>query len=401
MQLLAANNAQTVLASGINASATALTVATGKATLFPVPVANTSLFKLTLTDAATESVREIMHVTAVSGDTFTVVRAQEGTSARAWSANDIVANMVTAGTLNFFAQLDSPTFIGDPKAPTPAAGDADTSIATTGFVDTYFAKKDSPTFTGDPKAPTPAAGDNDTSIATTAFVTTAIAAVNKILIATTVYDSSGTWTPNAKTTMFKIREIGGGGAGGSAGANSGTTISVGSGGASGSYAEAIFTIVPTSSVVVSVGVGGTASISGGGGTGGTTSVGSLLICPGGGGGAVTQISTTTIASYSGQGAPGNTPTMASGVGGKVVALSRGQPGFNGLCFGTAQVPIAGFGAPSTFGGGGIQPGANVAPTAPISPGSGGAGTSTTTNQSAVLAAAGAVGKVIIEEYGSI
>jgi hypothetical protein len=32
----------------------------------------------------------------------------------------------------------------------------------------------SPTFTGDPKAPTPAAGDNDTSIATTAFVQTAV-----------------------------------------------------------------------------------------------------------------------------------------------------------------------------------------------------------------------------------
>jgi hypothetical protein len=34
----------------------------------------------------------------------------------------------------------------------------------------------SPTFTGDPKAPTPSPGDNDTSIATTAFVTAAIAA---------------------------------------------------------------------------------------------------------------------------------------------------------------------------------------------------------------------------------
>jgi hypothetical protein len=33
----------------------------------------------------------------------------------------------------------------------------------------------SPTFTGDPKAPTPTAGDSDTSIATTAFVTGAIA----------------------------------------------------------------------------------------------------------------------------------------------------------------------------------------------------------------------------------
>lgn len=35
---------------------------------------------------------------------------------------------------------------------------------------------DSPAFTGNPTAPTPAAGDNDTSIATTAFVKTALSA---------------------------------------------------------------------------------------------------------------------------------------------------------------------------------------------------------------------------------
>ncbi|WP_182422049.1 hypothetical protein [Aureimonas sp. ME7] len=35
---------------------------------------------------------------------------------------------------------------------------------------TNYATKASPTFTGDPKAPTPAPGDSDTSIATTAFV---------------------------------------------------------------------------------------------------------------------------------------------------------------------------------------------------------------------------------------
>src|SRR5262245_15115095 len=33
-----------------------------------------------------------------------------------------------------------------------------------------YAPINSPTFTGDPKAPTPATGDNDTSVATTAFV---------------------------------------------------------------------------------------------------------------------------------------------------------------------------------------------------------------------------------------
>jgi len=71
----------------------------------------------------------------------------------------------------------SPIFTGDPQAPTPAAADNDTSIATTAFVKTAiapYALVASPTFTGDPKAPTPAPGDNDTSIATTAFVVTAI-----------------------------------------------------------------------------------------------------------------------------------------------------------------------------------------------------------------------------------
>jgi hypothetical protein len=41
--------------------------------------------------------------------------------------------------------------------------------------DTSRAALASPIFTGDPKAPTPTAGDNDTSIATTAFVTAAVA----------------------------------------------------------------------------------------------------------------------------------------------------------------------------------------------------------------------------------
>jgi hypothetical protein len=131
------------------------------------------------------------------------------------------------------APTASPVFTGDPRAPTPTAGDADTSIATTAFVasaistagGTYqpldadltslagasatgaiyyrsaantwgpitvggnltfaggtlnaavgtsdlasYAPLASPTFTGDPKAPTPATADNDTSVATTAFV---------------------------------------------------------------------------------------------------------------------------------------------------------------------------------------------------------------------------------------
>ena len=99
--LLAANNAQSVLAAGISSSATTMTLNTGTGALFPAPVSGTSFFKLTLIDAATGQISEIVHVTARTGDTLTIVRAQEGTLARAWSVNDIAANMMTAGTLSY------------------------------------------------------------------------------------------------------------------------------------------------------------------------------------------------------------------------------------------------------------------------------------------------------------
>jgi hypothetical protein len=50
-----------------------------------------------------------------------------------------------------------------------SGGTLSSTVSTAGL-----APINSPTFTGDPKAPTPIAGDNDTSIATTAFVTGAI-----------------------------------------------------------------------------------------------------------------------------------------------------------------------------------------------------------------------------------
>ena len=110
LTLLAANNAQTVLAAGISSTATSLTVNAGTGTLFPSPVAGKSFFKLTIIDAATGSLTEIVHVTARNGDVFTIQRGQEGTVPRSWSANDIAANMMTAGTLiyilNNFQPLD-------------------------------------------------------------------------------------------------------------------------------------------------------------------------------------------------------------------------------------------------------------------------------------------------------
>ncbi len=70
------------------------------------------------------------------------------------------------------APLASPVLTGDPRAPTPSAGDNDTSIATTAFVQGEIAGKAplaSPAFTGAPTAPTQSSGDNSTKLATTAY----------------------------------------------------------------------------------------------------------------------------------------------------------------------------------------------------------------------------------------
>lgn len=104
LTLLATNNAESTLASAISATDTSLIVSAGTGAEFPDAVAGESYFKLTLTDAATGSQVEIVNVTAKAGDIFTIERAQEGTMARAWAANDMVANMMTADTLNVIAQ---------------------------------------------------------------------------------------------------------------------------------------------------------------------------------------------------------------------------------------------------------------------------------------------------------
>jgi len=138
-----------------------------------------------------------------------------------------------------FAPINSPTFTGNPTAPTPLAGDSDTSIATTAFVanavsaaggllpsnnnplmsgtaspgtgtsasrddhvhpsDTSRAPLASPTFTGVPAAPTPATINNTTQIATTEFVQNVVAGIGGNFLTKTnnLSDLSNTTTARA------------------------------------------------------------------------------------------------------------------------------------------------------------------------------------------------------------
>jgi len=97
MPVLYSNNASATLASSITNIATSLTVATGKGALFP-SISGGDYFYVTLTDASGNI--EIVKVTAVSTDTFTVTRAQDGTTARAWSTGDTVELRVARVMLN-------------------------------------------------------------------------------------------------------------------------------------------------------------------------------------------------------------------------------------------------------------------------------------------------------------
>jgi hypothetical protein len=92
------NNAATTLASSILIGATSLTVAAGTGALFPT-LTGTQFFMCTLQNTAGTTI-EIVKVTARSTDTFTIVRAQEGTSASAFASGDKCELRLTAGEIN-------------------------------------------------------------------------------------------------------------------------------------------------------------------------------------------------------------------------------------------------------------------------------------------------------------
>lgn len=177
MSALFKNNATALLAASISTSGTTLVLAAGTGIKFPV-LTGSDYFYGTIYDSAGNY--EIVKVTARSADSLTIVRAQEGTTALAFSSGDAFAQRVTAANLNDFAQKSSDqTFTG-----------TNTFDGTTNFndlvsgVNANFSgaiTSASPTFTGTVTIPTPSVGDNTTKAASTAFVTTAVGNLNSSL----------------------------------------------------------------------------------------------------------------------------------------------------------------------------------------------------------------------------
>lgn len=127
--LLFTNNASAALASSITTSSTTITVTTGSGALFPA-ISGGNYFYATLTDSSNNL--EIVKVTARATDVLTVVRAQEGTTARAYAAADKIELRVTAAGMNSLAQLGlDNTFTGVNTFTTPiAAGSGGTGVTT-------------------------------------------------------------------------------------------------------------------------------------------------------------------------------------------------------------------------------------------------------------------------------
>jgi len=105
------NNASALLAGSITAGDTALSVEAGKGALFPSPTGD-EYFHVTLVNASGDY--EIIKVTARATDTFTIERAQEGTTAQSWTLNVTRVELrLTAAVVNEMLQKNGDTMAGN------------------------------------------------------------------------------------------------------------------------------------------------------------------------------------------------------------------------------------------------------------------------------------------------
>jgi hypothetical protein len=348
------NNAATTLASGLSNVATSLTVSSGTGAEFPT-LAGSEYFYCTLANNAGSI--EIVKVTARSTDTFTIVRAQDGTSAAAWSAGDKVELRLNRIDLLNFPQLDSTNTFALAQTFTAAPVFTDQSGTRTAMLAAKSgANSDITSLTacttitglttplsvaqGGTGAATLTANNVILGNGTSAVAFVAPGTTGNLLTSngTTwtsaaapvsgftnmqVFTSPGPFTTPSTTTRIKVTVVGGGASG-----NPGTTQAGGGGGGG----SAIYVGPVTASTPYSVTVGAVQSTAG---TAGNTS------------------SFAALASATG-GAIGPTAGPTSGRGGLGGAGSAGTLQFNGSSGSPVNSPGLGGGGGGSFLGGSTQ-----------------------------------------------
>lgn len=207
------------------------------------------------------------------------------------------------------------------------------------------------------------------------------------------FTASGTYTPSPGANIAIVRAIGGGGGGGGSAATGAGTVSVSGGGNSGAFAEIIITSGLTSTAVT-IGAGGAGSSGAAGADGGTTSFGTILVCPGGKGSSVGGpsappffgTSSTTIVSPSGTGTFSYSGPSVQGESGVTMAAG-------------AFASLSGHGAPSPYGAGGTNVFASGGGgSATANTGAGGGGALSGNSQPAFSGGSGGSGLLIVYEY---
>jgi hypothetical protein len=321
MGIKLSNNANATLATGINSSATSITLTSGQGARFP-SLSGGDYFYATLID--TSNNLEIVKCTARSTDVLTVVRAQESTTARAYNTGDRIEIRITAQTF-----VDATTF-----NPTPAevSDEANTSTG-------YFAL---PSGTTAQRPGSPTAG---------------MQRWNTTLEAMEYYNGTSWSQQFVAQYVADYLVVAGGGAGGNYG---------GGGGAGGYLAVANSLLSAGTAYTITVGGGGAGATGspryGGNGTNSSfvgTGLNSTAI--GGGGGGGNDPSTTDAQSGRAGGSGGGASNQnASGTYG---AGTSGQGNRGGSATGSAN---------SNRGGGGG--GASAVGVDGSSTGNGGAGT---------------------------
>ena len=103
-RLYSSISVETTLASGISSTATSMTVATGTGStlLGGVTLAPGNVDQFTVAIDPDTINEEIVFITAVSSDTFTIVRARAGTSGISHSGGATVRHVLTSDDLNYF-----------------------------------------------------------------------------------------------------------------------------------------------------------------------------------------------------------------------------------------------------------------------------------------------------------
>jgi hypothetical protein len=96
-----ANNASTLIASGITSADTTVTCSAGQGALFPTISAG-QVAACTLEDVSGNI--EIVYATGRTGDTLTIARAQEGTIALAFASGSRLEQRITEGVIDSFLQ---------------------------------------------------------------------------------------------------------------------------------------------------------------------------------------------------------------------------------------------------------------------------------------------------------